>query len=77
MSSGSEFQIVGASKETETKLLSGLVDFRLKLWNIKEICKTLTASSIVSIVVCGKIWSKVFGEASMNKLVHQGSQFKL
>ena len=63
--------------ETETKLLSGLVNFRLKLWNIKEICNTLTASSIVSIVVCGKIWSKVFREASVNKLIHQGSQFEL
>ena len=37
----------------------------------------MTASSIVSIVVCGKIWSKVFKEASMNKLVHHGSQFEL
>ena len=72
--SGSEFQTVGASK---AKLCSGLVKFRLKLWNIKEICNTLTASSIVSIVVCGKIWSKVFREASVNKLVHQGGQFEL
>ena len=39
--------------ETETKLLSGLVNFRLKFWYIKEIGNTLTTSSIVSIVVCG------------------------
>ena len=75
MSSGREFQTVGASK---AKLKPNcLVNFRLKLWNIKEICNTLTASSIVSIVVCGRIWSKVFREASVNKLVHQGSQFEL
>ena len=42
------------------------MNFRLKLWNIKEICNTLTASSIVSIVLCGKIWSKVFREASVS-----------
>ena len=67
MSSGSEFQNSGSIKgETENKL-----------WNIKEIGNTLTASSIVSIVVCGKIWSKIFREARMNKLVHQGSQFEL
>ena len=53
------------------------MNFRLKLWNIREICNTLTVSSILSIVVCGKIWSKIFREASMNKLVHQGSQFEL
>ena len=54
MSSGTEFQTVGASKgKTETKLLSGLVNFRLKFWYIKEIGNTLTTSSIVSIVVCG------------------------
>ena len=41
------------NSKTETKLFSGLVNFRLKLWNIKEICNTLTVSSIVSIVVCG------------------------
>ena len=54
--------------KTETILFSGLVNFMLKLWNIKEICNTLTVSSIVSIVVCGKIWSKVFREASVNNL---------
>ena len=63
--------------ETKTKLLSGLVNFRLKLWNIKEIGNTLTASGIVSIMVRGKIWSKLFWEASMHKLIHQGSQFEL
>ena len=63
--------------KTEAKLLSGLVNFRLKLWNIKEIGNTLTMSSTVSIVVRGKMWSKIFREASMNKLVHQGSQFEL
>ena len=31
----------------------------LKLWNITEIGNTLTASSIVNIVVCGKIWSSL------------------
>ena len=35
------------------------MNFRLKLWNIKEIGNTLTVSSIVSIVVCGKIWGKI------------------
>ena len=50
MSSGSEFQTVGASK---AKLLSGLVNCRLKFWYIKEIGNTLTTSSIISIVVCG------------------------
>ena len=39
--------------ETETKLLSGLVNFRLKFWYIKEVGNTLTTSSIVSIVLCG------------------------
>ena len=53
------------------------MNFRLKVWNIKEISNTLTESSIVSIVVRGKIWSKIFREASMNKLIHQGRQFEL
>ena len=39
--------------KTETKLLSGLVNFRLKFWYINEIGNTLTTSSIVSIVVHG------------------------
>ena len=50
------------------------MNFRLKLWNIKEIGNTLTASSIVSIVVRGKIWSKIFREASMNKLLLNNTQ---
>ena len=57
----------------------------MKLWNIKEIGNTQTASGIVSIVVRGyedmdmnmKIWIKLLWEASMNKLVHQGGQFEL
>ena len=39
--------------KTETKLLSGLVNCRLKFWYIEEIGNTLTASSIVSSAVCG------------------------
>ena len=74
MSSGSKFLTVGASKAKQKT--NCLVNFRLKLWNIKEIYNTLTVSSIVSIVVCGKIWSKIFWKASMNKLVHQGNQFE-
>ena len=50
---------------------------RLKFWYIEEIGNTLTMSSIVSSVICGYIWSKIFRETSMNKLVHQGSQFEL
>ena len=53
MSSGSEFQAVGASDKTEAKLLSGLVNCRLKFWYIEEIDNTLTMSSIVSSAVCG------------------------
>ena len=54
MSSGSEFQTVGGVKgKTEAKLLSGLVNCGLKFWYIEEIGITLTASSIVSSVVCG------------------------
>ena len=43
MSSGSEFHTVGASKaKTEAKLLSGLVNCRLKFWYVEEIGNTLT-----------------------------------
>ena len=48
-----EVNSVGASKATEAKVLSGLVNCRLKFWHIKEIGNTLTASSIVSSAVCG------------------------
>ena len=40
-------------RQTETKLLSGFVNGKLKFWYIKEIGNTLTTSSIVSSVVCG------------------------
>ena len=63
--------------KTEAKLLSGLVNCRLKFWNIEEIGNTLTMSRIVSSVVCGEMWSKIFRETSMNKLVHQGTYFEL
>ena len=54
MSSGSEFQTVGSIKgKTEAKLLSELVNCRLKFWYIEEIGNTLTASNIVSSAVCG------------------------
>ena len=54
MSSGSEFQTVGASKaKLKPNCLGGLVNCRLKFWYIKEIGNTLTTSSFVSSVVCG------------------------
>ena len=54
MSSGSEFQTVGASKaKLKAKLLSGLVNCGLKFWYIEEIGNTQTASSIVNSAVCG------------------------
>ena len=39
--------------KTEAKLLSRLVNFRLKFWYIEEIGNTLTTSIIVSSAVCG------------------------
>ena len=39
--------------QTEAKLLSGLVNCRLKFWYIEEIGNTLTTFSIVSSAVCG------------------------
>ena len=54
LSSGSEFQTLGASKaKGKGKLLSGLVNCGLKFWYIEEIGNTLTASSIVISAVCG------------------------
>ena len=55
----------------KAKLLSRLVNFKLKFWYIEEVGNTL-AMSIVSSAVCG-----IFRETSMNILVHQGSQFEL
>ena len=69
---------LGASKaKLKLKCLSGLVNCRLKFWYIEEIGKTLTMCNIVSSAVCGQTWRKMFRETSMNKLVHQGSQFEL
>ena len=53
------------------------MNFRLKFWYIDEIGNTLTTSSIISSAVFGSVWTKIFRETSMNKLVHQGSQFEL
>ena len=38
-------------RQNEAKLLSGLVNCRLKFWYIEEIGNTLTTSNIVSSVV--------------------------
>ena len=55
MSSGSEFQTVGASKAKlhEAKLPGKLMNCRLKFSYIEEIGNTLTTSSIVSSAVSG------------------------